>query len=231
MVTCAPLSCSSSAATILPTRLGYAKYATPTISAITSKNTDSTDRRRHRPLRVNWPRRCRKTEAPVQSDPIFPRPPPIRRDARRDRPPHIISPPCTPLPTALRYADYRPPHPEFAMIEFKPTVTFDDFAKIDLRVAKVLAAEPHPNADRLLKLQIQIGEEQRQICAGIKQYYTPEEMVGKNIIVVANLAPRTIRGEVSNGMLLAATHKDGDEVRDVVLLAPGREVPPGSTVG
>lgn len=117
------------------------------------------------------------------------------------------------------------------MIEFKPTVTFDDFAKIDLRVAKVLAAEPHPNADRLLKLQIQIGEEQRQICAGIKQYYTPEEMVGKNIIVVANLAPRTIRGEVSNGMLLAATHKDGDEVRDVVLLAPGREVPPGSTVG
>lgn len=116
-------------------------------------------------------------------------------------------------------------------MELKPTITYDDFAKIDLRVATILAAEPHPNADRLVKLQINLGGETRQICAGIKQYYDPATLVGRQIIVVANLAPRAIRGEVSNGMLLAATAKDGDEVRDVVLLQPGKEVPPGSTVG
>jgi methionine--tRNA ligase beta chain len=117
-------------------------------------------------------------------------------------------------------------------MDLKPIITFEDFAKLDLRVATITAAEPHPNADRLLKLQIDVGHEQRQICAGIKQFVDePAELVGRQIIVVANLAPRTIRGEVSNGMLMAATVADGDEVRDVVLLAPGKPVPPGSTVG
>lgn len=115
--------------------------------------------------------------------------------------------------------------------QLKPTITFDDFVKVDLRVATILAAEPHPNADRLLKLQIDLGFEQRQICAGVKQYYDPATLVGRQIIVVANLAPRAIRGEQSNGMLLAASAKEGDAVTDVVLLAPGKPVPAGSTVG
>jgi methionyl-tRNA synthetase len=115
-------------------------------------------------------------------------------------------------------------------MDIKPTITIEDFARIDLRVATIVAAEPHPNADRLLKLQVNLGHETRQICAGIRQYYDPAALVGRQIIVVANLAPRTMRGEVSNGMLLAASAKDGDEIRDVVILSPSKEVPPGSMV-
>ena len=113
----------------------------------------------------------------------------------------------------------------------KPTIQIDDFLKLDLRVATVTAAEPHPNADRLLKLQVDLGYEQRQICAGIKQYCEPESLIGKQIVIVANLAPCELRGEVSNGMLLAATAKDGDQVTDVVVINPSKPVPPGSTVG
>ncbi len=113
----------------------------------------------------------------------------------------------------------------------KPTIQYDDFAKIDLRVATVLAAEPHPNADRLLKLQVDLGElGQRQICAGIRAYVSPEEMVGRQIIVVANLEPRKIRGEVSNGMLLAASAKSGEEITDVIVLTPSKPAPAGSAV-
>ena len=114
----------------------------------------------------------------------------------------------------------------------KETIQYDDFAKIDLRVATILEAEPHPNADRLLKLQIDLGSEKRQICAGIKQYVEdPATLVGKQIIVVANLAPRKIRGEESNGMLLAASHVEGEETQDVVLVTSFKPVPAGSTVG
>jgi len=117
---------------------------------------------------------------------------------------------------------------------FKDQITFDDFIKIDFRVATIVEAEVHPNADKLLKLQIDLGEEKRQICAGIKGHYTPEELVGRQIIVVANLAPRKIRGEESNGMLLAASKVEGEgeeQTRSVILLAPGAEVPAGSEVG
>ncbi|MEM9915539.1 MAG: methionine--tRNA ligase subunit beta [Planctomycetota bacterium] len=117
------------------------------------------------------------------------------------------------------------------MSEFKETITYDDFVKLDLRVATIVEAEAHPNADRLLKLQIDLGSEKRQICAGVKAYYDPAELVGRQIIVVANLAPRKIRGEESNGMLMAASAMDGEELTDVVLLAPGKPVPAGSTVG
>jgi len=116
-------------------------------------------------------------------------------------------------------------------METKPTIQYDDFAKLDLRVATIVEAESHPNADRLLKLQVDLGEEKRQICAGVKQFYNPEDLVGKQIIVVTNLAPRTIRGEESNGMLMAASAMDGEELADVVLLAPSKPVPAGSTVG
>lgn len=118
------------------------------------------------------------------------------------------------------------------VMEMKPTIEYDDFAKLDLRVATIVEADEHPNADRLIKLQIDLGGERRQICAGIKAYVGDlPALVGRQIIVVANLAPRKIRGEDSNGMLLAASAMDGDEVRDVVLLAPSQEVPAGSAVG
>ena len=87
----------------------------------------------------------------------------------------------------------------------KPNIPFDDFIKLDLRVATVKACEPHPNADRLLKIQLDDGSgEDRQVCAGIKQWYQPDELVGKRVVIVANLEPRKIRGEVSQGMILAA---------------------------
>jgi methionyl-tRNA synthetase len=96
-----------------------------------------------------------------------------------------------------------------------PTITIEDFAKIDLRVATVLEAERVPKADRLLRLVIDAGEpEPRQILAGIALYYSPEQMVGRKIIVVANLAPRKLRGLESNGMLLAASI--GEEGRPVL---------------
>lgn len=116
-------------------------------------------------------------------------------------------------------------------METKPTIQYDDFAKLDLRVATITQAENHPNADRLLKLQVDLGSEQRQICAGVKAFYDPEDLVGKQIIIVANLAARQIRGEDSNGMLLAASVMEDDALNDVVLLAPGKDVPAGSTVG
>src|SRR5881275_3593665 len=86
------------------------------------------------------------------------------------------------------------------------TIEYDDFAKLDLRVATILECKPHANADKLLVLQIELaGGERRQICAGLRAFYQPEQLVGKQIVVVANLAPRTMRGEISQGMLLAAT--------------------------
>lgn len=107
------------------------------------------------------------------------------------------------------------------------TITFDDFSKIDLRIAKILEAKPHPNADKLLVLKIDLGTEQRQIVAGIRGYYEPEQLVGKSIVVVKNLAPRTMRGETSQGMLLAASNEDRSQV---ILLTPMAEIAPGAKV-
>jgi len=120
--------------------------------------------------------------------------------------------------------------------EPKPQITFDDFARVDLRVARIVQAENHPSADRLFKLQVDDGPgTPRQICAGIRGAYTAEQLVGKSIVIVANLAPRVIRGEESRGMLLAASDapKEGAEpgtVRRVVLLTPMSDIPPGSIV-
>lgn len=118
----------------------------------------------------------------------------------------------------------------------KPQITFDEFAKLDLRIARVVKAENHPSADRLLKLQLDDGSgTPRQICAGIKGHYSAEEMVGKLIVIVANLAPRMIRGEESRGMLLAASDvpkdaTDPNAVRKVIVLTPMAEITPGATV-
>lgn len=114
-----------------------------------------------------------------------------------------------------------------ATVTTPATIHYDDFAKIELRTATVLECKPHPNADKLLVLQIDLGTERRQICAGLRQHCPPESLVGKQIVVVANLAPRQMRGEVSNGMLLAAT----DAVTGrVIVISPIDTVPPGSKV-
>lgn len=117
----------------------------------------------------------------------------------------------------------------------KPQITFDEFARVDLRVARVIEAQPHPNADRLLKLKVDDGSgEPRQICAGVRAHYQPEALVGRLIVIVANLAPRQIRGEESRGMLLAASNQPKDagnaEDRQVILLTPMSEIEPGAIV-
>jgi len=122
------------------------------------------------------------------------------------------------------------PQTEPAEPQGKPTIQYEDFVKLDLRVAKVVSAEPHPNADKLIVLKVDMGGEQRQILAGIRQWYESEQLVGKSIVMVANLASRKMRGLESNGMLLAATVMEGDQYRDVVVLVPDRQVPPGSPV-
>ncbi len=85
---------------------------------------------------------------------------------------------------------------------------FDDFSKIRLTVAEIVKAEPHPKADKLIKIQIRLGDREKQICAGIRAYYEPEQLIGRRIVVVDNLEPRKLRGELSNGMLLAAHGPD-----------------------
>jgi methionyl-tRNA synthetase len=103
-------------------------------------------------------------------------------------------------------------------------IEYTDFEKVALRVGKVLAAEKHPNADKLLVLTVDLGEEKpRTICAGIAAFYAPDAIVGKNVVVVANLAPRKLRGVESNGMILAT----GPEA---ALLTPIKDVAPGTVV-
>lgn len=105
------------------------------------------------------------------------------------------------------------------------TITIDEFRRLELRVATVRAAEIHPKADKLLVLQVDLGGETRQVVAGIRAHYRPEELIGRQVVVVANLAPATLRGVESQGMVLAVS--DGDRP---VLLAIDQQVPPGSPV-
>jgi methionyl-tRNA synthetase len=93
--------------------------------------------------------------------------------------------------------------------DLKPTIGIDDFKRADLRIAKVVAAEKVPKSDKLLKLQVSLGSEQRQVIAGIAQHYKPEDLIGKKIVVVANLAPAKLMGQESQGMLLAASDSNG----------------------
>ncbi len=103
--------------------------------------------------------------------------------------------------------------------------TIDDFKKIELKVAEILSAEAHPNADRLLVLKVKTGEEVRQIVAGIRQHYTVEELPGKKVVIVANLEPAVIRGVESQGMLLAASN-----LSMLTLVSPERPIDSGSQV-
>ena len=112
-------------------------------------------------------------------------------------------------------------------------MTIDEFKKADLRVGKIISAERVPSSEKLIKLAVDLGEKNeegvslpRQILAGIGKVYEPEKLVGREIIVVANLEPRKMMGLESNGMLLAAS----DDAGSPVILAVEREVPPGSTI-
>jgi methionyl-tRNA synthetase len=99
-----------------------------------------------------------------------------------------------------------------ATVQGPQHITIDDFAKVELRVAQILVAERVPKADKLLRLEVDLGTEKRQILAGIAEYYEPEKLIGRKIVIVANLAPRKMRGLESNGMLLAASLEGGAPV-------------------
>ena len=104
-------------------------------------------------------------------------------------------------------------------------ISIDVFRQIELRIGTVKQAEPHPNADKLLVLKVDLGTEERQIVAGIRAHYTPEELVGKQVVVVVNLETAKLRGLESQGMVLAAS--DGDRI---VMLMPEKTVNAGAKV-
>jgi len=105
-------------------------------------------------------------------------------------------------------------------------ISFEDFMKIDIRVARIKSVEEHPNADKLYIIKLDVGPEgEKQTCAGLKPYYQPEELVGKKVAIVLNLAPAKMRGEVSETMMLAG--QDGDVV---AILSPEKDLAPGSKV-
>ncbi len=106
-------------------------------------------------------------------------------------------------------------------------INYEDFSKLDMRVAEVQNVEEIEGADKLFKLTVSIGEELRTICAGIKEFYSMEELRGKKIIVLTNLEPRKLRGIESQGMLLAASNSDHTKVS---LITPDQEIAVGSRV-
>ena len=107
------------------------------------------------------------------------------------------------------------------------TITFGDFTKVRLRIGRVIEAGDHPDADKLILLKVDIGDEQRQICAGLRGHYTAEQLLGRNLVIVTNLAPRMMRGIESQGMLLAAVSADRSRV---VVLSPESDIEPGCDV-
>ena len=104
-------------------------------------------------------------------------------------------------------------------------ITFDEFKKIEIKTAKILSVKDHPDADRLYVVDVDLGNEKRQIVAGIKKHYAPEELIGKDVAVIVNLEPANIRGVESNGMLLAASDSEM-----LSILTLDRGLPPGSTI-
>ena len=110
--------------------------------------------------------------------------------------------------------------------EVKEPVSYDDFARLDLRIGEIRSCEAHPDADRLLVLQVDLGEpELRQIVAGIRAHFQPQDLIGRQVVIVANLAPARLRGVWSRGMLLAATDETG---LSLITAQPSRT--PGSGV-
>ena len=106
-------------------------------------------------------------------------------------------------------------------------ITYEEFKKLDLRIAEIKAAEEIPGADKIYKLTIELGGETRELVAGLKLFYEKESLIGKKIVGLANLEPRVIRGIASHGMLLAAALEDKSRV---VILTVEREIPSGARV-
>lgn len=104
-------------------------------------------------------------------------------------------------------------------------ISFEDFKKLDIKIGKVVSAERVPDTDKLIKLIFDMGDGERQVVAGIAESHNPEDLIGKEMPVLTNLEPRELKGEMSNGMILAAD-ADGKPV----LLYPEEEIPPGSIV-
>ena len=125
----------------------------------------------------------------------------------------------------LRLQNAQAPPEETAPEAIDDQIDIETFQKVKLRTARVVAAEAIPKAKKLLKLQVDLGNEKRQIVAGIAQHYSPEELIGKTVVLVANLQPATIRGVESCGMLLAV-HDQGR----LILVAPEQDAAPGQPV-
>lgn len=106
-------------------------------------------------------------------------------------------------------------------------INFNEWSKLDLRVGKIILVDDIEGADKLYKMKIDIGSEKRIVCAGLKPYYSKEELEGKKVILFVNLAPRKMRGIESQGMILAAVNEDESEVR---LLQPDADIELGSRV-
>lgn len=104
-------------------------------------------------------------------------------------------------------------------------VKFDDFKKLELRIARIKDVELHPNADKLYVLKVDIGGEERQMVAGVREHYKPEELKGRNVVVIINIDPATIRGVESQGMMLAAKDSKG-----LSILVPDKEIETGSSI-
>ncbi len=107
-------------------------------------------------------------------------------------------------------------------------ITFEDFQKLDIRIGKILKAEKAEGTDKLMKLQVDFGSEKRQIVAGIAEFYSPEELIGKECPFLFNLEPKNFKGHESRGMILAVD-VEGDR-SDCILLHPNRKVKPGAKV-
>ena len=123
------------------------------------------------------------------------------------------------------FEEFNKPKEEKKVVDESKLVTVDDFAKLEFKVGTIVKCEPHPKADRLLVEQIDLGDEVRQVVSGIAKYYKPEELVGKQVVVVTNLKPVKLRGVESNGMILCAT-----DDKDLSFVTVAKEMPNGVTV-
>ena len=128
---------------------------------------------------------------------------------------------------ALKIAASAPVAEEVTMTPLKPEITYDDFDKIDFRVAKIMACEPVKGSKKLLKLQVMVGTQERQIVSGISKFYKPEDLIGKSVVIVANLKTAKLMGETSQGMILAGA--DADD-KNLFVVIPDGDLPSGSTV-
>jgi methionyl-tRNA synthetase len=171
--------------------------------------------------------------APAPSDPTHPGAPPRTSSIVTENPgatvggSHAITTerPDTPSHTEAPASGPFAASAAASNIPDTPQIAIDDFVKIDLRVAQIVVAERIPKADKLLRLEVDLGSEKRQILSGIAEWYTPEELIGKKIVVIANLAPRKMRGLESHGMLLAASHGENGKP---ILATFGEDIELGS---